>query len=38
MKRPGVITKERVGGERWDLEVCERAAKEAYESGEGGFV
>lgn len=33
-----VITKERVGGERWDLEVCERAAKEAYESGEGGFV
>jgi len=38
MKRSGVITKERVGGERWDLEVCERAAKEAYESGEGGFV
>ncbi|EST09081.1 SHQ1 protein [Kalmanozyma brasiliensis GHG001] len=34
----GELTKDKVGGERWDLEVVEQAAREAYDEGEGGFV
>lgn len=38
MQKGNVITKDAVGGEKWDLEVLEQAAKEALEDGEGGFV
>ncbi|SJX64366.1 uncharacterized protein SRS1_15008 [Sporisorium reilianum f. sp. reilianum] len=38
MARGDVVTKKRVGGELWDLEVLEQAAKESYDDGEGGFV
>lgn len=38
MQKGNVITKKAVGGEAWDLEVCEQAAKQALEDGEGGFV
>lgn len=32
------LTKAYVGGETWDLEVIEIAARQAIEAGEGGFV
>lgn len=38
MERGDVITKDAVGGEAWDVEVLEQAAKQAFEDGEGGFV
>ncbi|CDS01500.1 uncharacterized protein SPSC_04813 [Sporisorium scitamineum] len=38
MEQGDVITKESVGGEGWDLQVLEQAAKRALEDGEGGFV
>lgn len=38
MQQGAVVTKENVGGEEWDLEVLERAAQQALEDGEGGFV
>ena len=36
--REDAITKDQVGGEAWDLQVAEEAAKLAFEQGEGGFV
>ncbi|TKY89049.1 hypothetical protein EX895_001580 [Sporisorium graminicola] len=38
MQQEDGVTKESVGGERWDLQVLEQAAKQALEDGEGGFV
>ncbi|SNX86340.1 uncharacterized protein MEPE_05049 [Melanopsichium pennsylvanicum] len=38
MRKGDAVTKHTVGGENWDLEVLEQAAKQAYEDGEGGFV
>ncbi|PWN52439.1 hypothetical protein IE53DRAFT_385119 [Violaceomyces palustris] len=32
------MTKMEVGGEEWDLEVIEEAARQAQEDGEGGFI
>ncbi|SPO27982.1 uncharacterized protein UTRI_05125 [Ustilago trichophora] len=38
MQQRNVISKQSVGGEEWDLDVLEEAAKQALEDGEGGFV
>lgn len=38
MQQGNVITKDSVGGQEWDLQVLEQAAKQALEDGEGGFV
>ncbi|SPO28812.1 uncharacterized protein UTRI_05125_B [Ustilago trichophora] len=38
MQQANVISKQAVGGEEWDLDVLEEAAKQALEDGEGGFV
>ncbi|KAJ9474686.1 Protein SHQ1 [Pseudozyma hubeiensis] len=33
-----IVTKDSVGGEEWDLQVSEQAARQAFEDGEGVFV
>ncbi|GAC98227.1 hypothetical protein PHSY_005816 [Pseudozyma hubeiensis SY62] len=38
MESGDVVTKDSVGGEEWDLQVSEQAARQAFEDGEGGFV